>query len=146
MFLNLYLMKGMSALKQSTNHRQHRPLPSITTTSKVKPVSIQKRRLRGHLGKPPIPQPRTIIKQQSREPPIPSHPRNYGHQQVQPANETATSEAENLSDHIAVSSASETSTTLSKKCVDFVVGLLTIMGAGKFKLTIFALLIILRTN
>lgn len=143
MFLNLYLMKGMSPLKQGTNHRQCRPLPSIPATYEVKPVSIQKRRLRGQLGKPPIPQPRTIIKQQSREPPKPSHPRNYSHQQVQPANETATSEAENLGDHNAVSSASETSTTLSKKCVDFVVGLLTMMGAGKFKLTIFALLIIL---
>lgn len=139
-------MKGMSPLKQSTNHRQRRPLPSIPTTSEVKPISNQKRRSRGQLGKPPIPQPRKTIKQQSREPSKPSHPRNYSHQQVQLANETATSESENLSDHIAVSGASETSTTLSKKCIDFVVDFLTIMSSGKFKMTVFALLIILRTN
>lgn len=138
-------MKGMSPLKQSTNHRQRRPLPSIPTTSEVKPLSNQKRRSRGQLGKPPIPQPRKTIKQQSRETSKPSHPRNYSHQQVQSANETATSESENR-DHIAVSGASETSTTLSKKCIDFVVDFLTIMSSGKFKMTVFALLIILRTN
>lgn len=102
----------MSPLKQSTNHRQRRPLPSIPTTSEVKPLSNRKRRSRGQLGKPPIPQPRKTIKQQSREPSKPSHPRNYSHQQVQSANETATSESENLSDQMAVSGASETSTTL----------------------------------
>lgn len=139
MFLNLYLMKGMSPLKQSTNHRQRRQPPSIPTTSEVRPLLIIQKRRPFKPGKPPIPQPRTIIKQQSRE------PRNYSHQQVESTNETVTSESENLTDHIAVCGASETSTTLTKKCLDFVVDFLTILGSGKFKMTIFALLIILRT-
>lgn len=138
MFLNLYLMKGMSPLKQSTNHRQRRQPPSIPTTSEVRPLLIIQNRRPFKHGKPPLP-PRIIIKQQSRE------PRNYSHQQVESTNETVTSESENLSDHIAVSGASETSTTLTNKCLDFVVDFLTILGSGKFKMTIFALLIILRT-
>lgn len=62
MFLNLYLMKGMSPLNQSTNQR--RQPPSIPTTSEVRPLLIIQKRRPFKPGKPPIPQPRIIIKQQ----------------------------------------------------------------------------------
>lgn len=94
------------------------------------------------LRKPPIPEPRYLIKPRLREPPKPSHLMKNNHQQVPSGNKTATSEEVNLS---AVSCASETSTTLSK-VMKFVLGLSTMMGSGKLKITISAPLIILKTK
>lgn len=151
MFFVYFLLKGFpKSSKRFMKHMQRRPLPSLPQTSELRPPPIPERIPIPQLGKPPIPQlrkppvpeTRNSIKPQLRDPLKPSHPMKNNHQQVPTAHKTATSEEVDLSAHTAVNGASETSTTLSK----VIWGLSTIFGSGKLKMTISALLIILRTK
>lgn len=143
MFFVYFLLKGFpKSSKRFMKHRQRRPLPSLPQISELRPSPIPERIQIPQLGKPPVPEPRYSIKPQLRDPLKPSHPMKNNHQQVPTAHKTATSEEVDLSAHTAVNGASETSTTLSK--VRW--GLSTIFGSGKLKMTISALLIILRTK
>lgn len=116
--------------------RKYIPLPNLPQTPEPKPTPIPER-----LSKP---QPRNSMKPQLREPAKPSDLMKNNHQQVPSANETATSEEVNRSAHAAVNSASTFSTILSK-VITFVLWISTI-GSGKLKMTICALLIILKTK